>query len=554
MAVHSFTHELPGLTVCISAYRSAGTIKEAILSADRVLSGLKWALVLCIDGHEDNTGAVAKGLLLSAFRVHIEQFPKARTIHESCNRAFAYARALRYECPYFTVLDADDLMLPGRVDLFRECVRHGHDVLIGGAWAMCGDELWDHETAKNYAYGANALHLAVFRAALLEHDYRLCPEDVDHDTSNDTMAWHLLKLRGIVPGVWPGLRVTEYHMASTGHSLSLSGIRGKYEKTVEWLRARPVAEPEVTGIIAAGPRYLREARVACASYRLHHQNRLVVLTDAQGAKEVEAWKVPNLEVWSNINSFLRVIDNAMVHYWGPDWGRGIFRYASMKPAFARQLGRFGSILLADSDMVFLRPLGPLPRRPAATVDPTGWHNFGFYSSHHWGLSSAGLLWIPAHHEAFVARLDQLTLENIRAYRNETSLCSMPRNGNYCEQGAWETLMAEMNTTMLHPGHNLTPSCVREVDNYLMTFNGIALMKEASRTIGLVEDSGLWWRGWPVKSVHCHLGTESYGHSFGKILLTHFGSLPESDPLLPLLAECGVSGFQWQGDKKSSPSS
>lgn len=537
-------HELPGLTVLMAAYRADKTIRSAIESVDRVLRGHKWALVICVDGQVDDTARIAKETVVSARRVHIEVFPKALTIHQAFNRCTPFAWALRHEYPWFTFHDADDEMLPDRITLLREAVRHGHQVLVGGCLGQ------DIPTGQNFQYQPDAgfdqnrfSHgLAVCHTEVLRETRAIC-QDLPNNVPTDVPCWHAMRRRGIRIGYWPGLHVQLYRSDTTGHLRAGDSAEQKMRNLQPWLDQNPLRRPQALGIVASGMRSSLEAVTAIRSFRLHHPGIWITVAGDQVARKILA---PRVQEFMDLSRISTSADLAIQSYRGNEANRNTFRFATMKLQLARLLACHGDTLIADSDMLFTRPLPCMPPDPASTIEPNSWVQSGAYvGANHWGLTSAGLLWFPAGSGAFLNHYEQETLKNCMAFSVESLAGNELGNGRFCEQGGFDSMLPHYSLDSLPPGNNLTPACVRSFDQYLSCFSGRHLLDEARRTIGLASSHGLWWRGWPVRSVHVHFGTQVWCCSFERIVTTALQEIPDQ-----ALAHC-VPGLAGPGPAPST---
>ncbi len=503
---------LPGISVCVPAYKSEATIKRALLSADRVLRGQKWALFLCVDGDFDDTSGIAKKIPLSANVVHIEQFPKASSIHEASNRAADFARLASKEFPFFTFLDADDEMLEGKVELLRIAATSGLPAVLGGA--ICSDHTgrrWEHDPAFNWRTHQNAAHLAVFNSSLLQfkgEPYNLFDPEAHDDILNDVVMWHrLARFHRVSPGCAKSAMATLYNMNTGSWSLRGATQIEKWKKTEEWVDKHNLHRPSpaVIAIIAAGKESADEAELSIESARLAGiGTKFVVATDDMDRFEdmgVEA--IP-------IESILAQSRASMVHYKGPDWCRNIFLYAAAKTRLAAMLVDRGGVLVSDSDIVHLQPLPPMPEHPASCIDSRG-PCFDDYGTRHWGLHSTGLMWFPNQPGimSFIDDLEAETMKNLRLYRSERSETSAPGNGMFAEQGAFDSMITRWIVDSLPPGNNITPSAIRSYKNHLSGMDGPLLLDEVDRLCGLYSRHGIWWNGWPVRQIHAHLSRETW---------------------------------------------
>ena len=120
----------PLVTIVIAAWNARDTILRAVDSA--LAQTVPVEVVVVDDGSTDDTLALARtrvepGLRLTVLAQRANMGPSAAR-----NRAIAESGA-----PWIAVLDADDRMLPDRMErLIAEAVRHGSDFMADDLWKL----------------------------------------------------------------------------------------------------------------------------------------------------------------------------------------------------------------------------------------------------------------------------------------------------------------------------------------------------------------------------------------------------------------------------------
>ena len=500
MVYHDCTE--PSVTVVVVSRNGETEIAHTIRSASRVLCGHRWSLVVLVYGSGDDAGGVAKREMTTAYRVAVYQFPDCADRRVHMTRAIQLAKFLRHECEFFTVLSAGDILFEGFTRMLRFARQHNHQVILGAAstttFSLGSLGQWPF-TNKGPAQPVVAF--AAIAAAV---------PPIEHVTDDyDTDFWLSLEAAGIAPA---GFTTEELvmHVINDARSACRRMVEKADDAWIHAKNARMSSAPGALVIMAAGARSLAEAHIAARSCRNACDDTIpiVIVTDKHHCPAVEAWGMDDVTPW-DIQPFQRMSDAAIDYYAGPDHLRELFRAVLCRPAIAAEaLSRRGSCVMADSDILFTRPFGPLPRVAAAAPKSFPWQMCGSYTEmHQWGIVSAGVMWFPPGSHGFVRQWEQATIQNASLYRNGRSTTSAPGGSAFCEQDAFDRAGMVFPSEPLSPAHNVTPSALGDYCPILAEFGGSGpeMLNALSRLLGITVHEGIWRNGWPVRSLHCHWG-------------------------------------------------
>lgn len=493
-------HE-PAITVVVVSRKGEADIAHTIRSASRVLAGHRWSLVVLVYGSHDDAGGVAKREMTTAYRVAVYQFPDDQHRRAHMTRAIQLAKFLRHECEFFTVLQAGDILFDGFVRMLRFARQHNHQIILGAcsttAFSVGQLNCWP------FTNRGPAQAVAAFAARADAIPEIQCASD-DYETD----FWLSLETAGIAPAGY-----TEELVMHARNDARSAWVRPDDQADTAWVRLRLKRlnyAPGCLVIMASGQRSLAEAHIAARSCRnaCDDQIPITVVTDRERYADVEAWGMDLVTIW-DVQPFRRMSDAAMEYYRGPDHLRELFRSVLCRPAIAAEaLSRNGSCVMADSDILFTRPFGPLPRVAAAAPKSFPWQMCGSYTEmHQWGIVSAGVMWFPPGSHGFVRQWEQATIQNASLYRNGRSTTSAPGGSAFCEQDAFDRAGMVFPSEPLSPAHNVTPSALGDYCPILAEFGGSGpeMLNALSRLLGITVHEGIWRNGWPVRSLHCHWG-------------------------------------------------
>lgn len=489
----------PSITVCIVSRKGERYLADTIRSVNRVLTPRRWALVVLVYGNHDDAGGLAKREMTSAYRMAVYQFPDSDYRSEHVRQAAQIARFLWHECEFYTVLGSGDIMLPGFATMLRFARQENHAITLGLASTttnhLGGLDRWP------FTHKGPALPLAAFVAVA----GLPAPQLGSHF---DTDFWVTMHQNGIAPGGFTQELVLHVMNDARG-----TWFNDEPTADVAWVNAKGkllATAPGCLAIMACGEKALAEARIAAKSCRNACDDSIpiIIVTEPANFEAVASWGMDLVETWDD-RPFRRISDAAMEFYAGPDHLRNLFRSVLCRPAIAAEaVARHQSCVMADSDILFTRPFWALPGVPAAAPKSFPWQMCGSYTEmHQWGIISAGVMSFPAGSHAFIAAWQEETIRNAAIYRHGRSTTSAPGGSAFCEQDAWDMAGHVFPVDCLNPGHNFTPSGLGDYCPILAEFGGRGpqMIAALERFPGIAVHEGIWWNGWPVRSLHCHWG-------------------------------------------------
>lgn len=509
----------PGITVCILSRNGEEGMKRSIQAANDAMVGHRWALVVVVFGSLDDAGGVAKRTMSTAYRVIIHQIEDTPDPRHQINAGLRLVRLLRHECQFFTLLQSgDQIFRDGFGALVRLCHTHGHPIAIGQVQTPGAG------TAVPVDVITSRMALFVARREVLD----FWPFELDTRIEDlDTAFWEYLDRRGVAPGAMPSRTVGRVYRDPFGQGGAWR------QKALE--QARKVMlprQPAAMTFLAVGGQALTECEIAIRSARAYADPDIPVVVATDDMERVEKWgdDLGGIEAWP-ARPFQTEADVAMRLFRGPDWLRPLFHAVCCRPALAREVvARRTSCIMADTDILFVRPFGPLPALPAAAPKSTPWMTCGSYvEQHQWGIISAGVMWFPPGSSGFIGEWGRRTLQNARLYRHGRAASSAPGGSAFAEQDGFDMAGWACDSDALTPGHNVTPSSLGDTSNHLdtMTRPASALVSECCATLGFDVHRGLWRNGWPVRSLHCHWGgRQAWNGVFEQFVATALTMCPE----------------------------
>jgi glycosyltransferase involved in cell wall biosynthesis len=217
---------IPGVQVVLAAHNAGPWLQRCLDSIEVAMEGLHWGLFLADDASTDDTLAIAKAHRTSADYVRIQSFAKARTTGEAKNRALALGADLRETLPAIVHMDADDVMMPGRVRfLLAQAVRTGKPLVHGTVRFRSVPpqgvaQLLEVAGGNREQYEAANLTpcITLHHACLIPEDHKLFCEDLR--AIEDGELWTRLRLSGIQSVPCPGPLSHDYypHWNSTAYN------------------------------------------------------------------------------------------------------------------------------------------------------------------------------------------------------------------------------------------------------------------------------------------------------------------------------------------------
>jgi glycosyltransferase involved in cell wall biosynthesis len=124
---------MPFVTVIMSAYQAAATLKRAVASVKAQVFQ-DWELIVVNDGSTDATGRLAEEYAQSDERIRIINLERNAGPAAARNRAWRESRS-----PLLAVLDADDVALPDRLSTQVEYLSQHKKVSVLGSGAYFAD-------------------------------------------------------------------------------------------------------------------------------------------------------------------------------------------------------------------------------------------------------------------------------------------------------------------------------------------------------------------------------------------------------------------------------
>ena len=526
----------PGVVVVMASHNSARFIERALASIDASLAGKRpYALVIADDASTDQTLRIARQFPMRAEERIIVGFPKAPGISESKNRAVKLARTLTDRFPWVAFMDDDDEMLGPRFSVLLDRMEAEGQKAGTGDWIIFpegghpgmkhGD--WSLRTG-NYGPGQTIIHRDLLPR---DGDY-FAP--VPRDVFDDSVTHYRMALSGVPWCYHGGEPIHVYHHRGDSFTRGPEHSKVMRRKTDDFLSSLPPTRTSIRSIatVAFGPS-VHEAELMVRSLRItgNHQP-VVVLTNTDGASVVQGWGLENVEPM--------LVDTAALEAQFVD-APPIYNFSSLNlgaflgkmQVLSEAVRRHGSALYLDADMLVLRlltdvidaPVGLTPERARSCHDgrPSSWNNErpGYFNGGCVYASRDGLAAIEAWRRDY--------LRNWRRFGSDDG-----PHGCFCDQSSLEVLPLLGETHVFHPGHNLMYTRVpRDVPDFSATLTS---PEEVLARTKISVRHGLYFRGWPVVTMHAHFRTANWATDASKAFrrILGFSELAEHREIASLI--------------------
>jgi glycosyltransferase involved in cell wall biosynthesis len=489
-----------GVVVSMAAHNSAKYIQRSLASIDEALRGRPYAVVIADDNSKDDTVKIARNFPMRAEERIIVSLPKAPGIGESKNRALKLAQPFLRKYPWIAFMDDDDEMLRGRFSGLLEKME------AEGQKAGVGD--WVHFAQGGTPVpfpGDRSLHTRMYAPTktLIHRD--VIPKDgnyfaeVPRDVHEDLVTHHRLALSGVPWCYHGGDPIHVYHQRNDSYTRGPEHSMRMKENTEEFLgRGYPESKTTIASFctVALGPS-VSEAEFMIKSLRLSKNDQpVLVLTDVEGASAVSGWGVAGVETM--------LCDPVIYNAHFTDFGT-IYPNCSLNPGpflgkmdvITEAAKRHGTTLYLDADMVVLRrfmdvisePIGLAPELSRGCRDgqQSEWwrfERFGHFSGGYVFASRDGIHIIDWWRREF--------LKSWRWFGNDHS-----PHGGFTDQSGLDLAPLFGCVHVFHPGHNFMYTRVPRPCPPIPTPGAIF------DTMKIWAGHGLFFRGWPIVTVHAH---------------------------------------------------
>lgn len=527
-----------GVVVVMASHNSSRFVKRALRSIDVSMGNHPFALVVADDGSTDETIRIIRRHEGRARERIVVGFPKAGTVSEAKNRAVKLARPFFERYPWVFFMDDDDEMLPGRLALLARMVEQGQKAGVGD-WIFgdtghlrTGD--WSIHTGQ-FGPSKTVIHSSLISST---GDYFAhVPPGVHED-----MVTHRYLAESGVPWAYH-VDVGPVHVYHQRED-SVSGGPDKSEKMlqathrfVDSLKGSLLRSTDGTSRIAsfctvAFGDAIPEAILLARSLRIAGNTQpLLILTDSAGEAVLRAAKVNDQTVLcEEISGW----DELYFHDF-----KALHSGSALKPgAFLGKMEVMREALLSypntlylDADTVVLQKYTDwIGAQVALSPELAG--SCSFTPESRWqrerlGRYNGGTMFASRGCEAL---LDWWRTEFLATWRTYSSGVDDSPHGGFVDQSPLDTIAAyALSITSLHPGHNvmgsrLNPICVPGLD-----FTNARALLELS---GLSVGHRIYWKGWPVVSIHCHFRSPNW-HTHAAWFFRTLLALGQSETLVSI---------------------
>jgi hypothetical protein len=505
----------PGAVIVLALHNSEAFAQRVLVSYDRALlpSGRPFIIVAADDGSTDSTLEKWRTLPSAASMRLVVGFPKARSIAEAKNRAVRLARPFFREFPWVLFADDDDEMLPGRALLLDRVADAGQSAAVGNSIYGPTGKLVTGDWA--IAYRRIGPGTTVFHHSVMPSQQEFW-EEVPKGVHEDLVTFDWLKTLHGVPFCYHDTPPTMSYTPRPGGALqeiadpdcSRSEAFADLLPADAYVRGAGVSSfcTVALGESAA------EARLLVASLRkTGNRQPLLIYTDhATWKGELAGVVGPDvLPMFDDEAAWVVGKDQQLFPgfphiYKGTQLCPGAF--LAKIYAIQEAIRRWPNTLYLDADQLVLGRITERFETPfgVAVEYP---YSFGRrppsppWSQARFGAFNAGMVYAAA------GRQMEEALRNWKMNYLETWMrfgtVTQP-HGCFVDQSCLELLVTQVPTTSFHPGFNLIPARLwpgadRELgDPEKLEDEWIA------QTCHITGKHGLYFRGWPVQTIHCHL--------------------------------------------------
>jgi hypothetical protein len=519
----------------MAAHNSAKYIQRALASIDESLQGRPYALVIADDNSKDDTVKIARNFPMRAEERIIVSLPKAPGIGESKNRAVKLAQPFLRKYPWIAFMDDDDEMLRGRFSGLLEkmeaegqkagvgdwlhCLPGGSPSVFPGDWALC---------SGMYSPATTLIHRDVI------------PKDgnyfaaVPGDVFEDMTTHRRLALTGAPWCYHPGDPVHTYHQRHDSHSRGPEYSARMKENTDRFMeRFYPESKTTIASFctVAIGLA-MAEAEMMVKSLRLSKNNQpILVLTTEEGRAVVRSWGVAEVETMVTDAAAYEAhfTDFCKIHR-GPLTNLNPAPFLGKMDVITEAAKRHGNTLFLDSDMIVLRrfmdvidaPIGLVPEQASRGCrEPiqSDWYRerYGHFNGGYVYASREGLHIIEWWRREF--------LRSWRWFGSDDK-----SHGGFTDQSALDLVPLFGCAHMFHPGHNFMYTRVPRPCPPTPTPE--AILKVLKTSVG----QGLFFRGWPVVTIHAHFGIPHWSSDSSAVLrgVLGFSKIPHHAEIYEML--------------------
>jgi len=184
-----------GIQVVISAYNVEKYLIGCLLSVEESCKNHDWNLIFVDDGSTDHTFELAKDYIKnSSCQNHIiTKYEKAKNVAQAKNRALKLTQKFKEKYPVICVMDADDEMIPTRIDYLLPKLLSDKGLFIVGDYIIYVKNLEPqyvdvNKDKQNLRFGIWA---TLFHQCLIPENGRFFDENID--IYSDFFKWRELK-------------------------------------------------------------------------------------------------------------------------------------------------------------------------------------------------------------------------------------------------------------------------------------------------------------------------------------------------------------------------
>ena len=301
--------------VLLSVYNAEEFIKRCFDSLNNSLKDEDWILLIGDDASTDNTILEISEYLpqSTAKKVHVFDYPKAKTVGEAKNRLIKEARNFKDDYPAILMMDGDDEMLPERPRMLDTAVRKDSQYVVGG-WQRLKQEGvpdrygWKVNSTKNASTAAKHLQYGpwatLFHYDFLPSDGKFFPEDeINNCGYEDLLTWnHLNTFRKEKPTPHTNNKpVHLYYVHSESVSNAMDQNKVSYQRNTYWALLE-MMKTEKKDIFAAPPTDDEVIR-GIAKYVMSKKYKQMEISKQNHSLTMPIHPLDELKLFENQNSY-----------------------------------------------------------------------------------------------------------------------------------------------------------------------------------------------------------------------------------------------------------